>query len=196
MRPLRPACGTVLNAQLLTLPAIWRISAPGVVTTQLSSVRPASSSATGVAGLSDKRLATAHPPEPPPTTMKSKLSTALPPHFMDRNCLVFEPKVEPPRIDPGADPKALPLSNFWQALLMAEEMPPKTAIWADLGRHKILKSRLPALSKAASRWYIPLAPGAAWLGLPSQEASGRKPRLGALAEAVSGIGFSARLATI
>src|SRR5579872_4867161 len=105
MRPLRPACGTVLNAQLLILPAIWRISAPGVVTTQLSSVPPASSSATDVVGPTDRRLATAHPPEPPPTTMKSKLSMALPPHFMDRHCLVFEPKAESPRIDPGASPR-------------------------------------------------------------------------------------------
>src|SRR5580693_8074060 len=79
MRPLRPACGTVLNAQLLVLPAIIRIMAPGVVTTQLSSVPPASSSATDVAGSSDRRLATAQPPEPPPTTTKSKLSIAFPP---------------------------------------------------------------------------------------------------------------------
>src|ERR1700726_55751 len=50
MRPLRPACGTVSNAQLLTLPETIRISAPGVVTTQLSSLPPASSSATQGAG--------------------------------------------------------------------------------------------------------------------------------------------------
>src|ERR1700731_2650352 len=74
MRPLRPACGTVSNAQLLTLPDNIRISAPGVVTTQLSSLPPASSSATEVAGSSESRLATAHPPEPPPTTTKSKVS--------------------------------------------------------------------------------------------------------------------------
>jgi hypothetical protein len=79
MRPLRPAWGTVSNAQLLTLPAIIRIMAPGAVTTQLSSVPPASSRATDVAGSSDRRLATAQPPEPPPTTMKSKLSMPLPP---------------------------------------------------------------------------------------------------------------------
>src|SRR5579863_6905636 len=78
MRPLRPACGTVSNAQLLTLPAIIKISAPGVVTTQLSSLPPASSSATDVEGSSDNRLATAQPPEPPPTTTKSKLSMSFP----------------------------------------------------------------------------------------------------------------------
>src|SRR5580693_7416753 len=82
MRPLRPACGTVSNAQLLTLPETIRISAPGVVTTQLSSLPPASSSATEVAGSSESRLATAHPPEPPPTTTKSKVSVTLcPPRF-------------------------------------------------------------------------------------------------------------------
>src|SRR3984957_5979047 len=74
MRPLRPACGTVSNAQLLTLPETIRISAPGVVTTQLSSLPPASSSATDVLGSSDRRLATAQPPEPPPTTTKSNVS--------------------------------------------------------------------------------------------------------------------------
>src|SRR5579872_592627 len=79
MRPLRPFCGTVSNAQLFVLPAICRIIAPGVVTTQLSSVPPASSNATDVEGSSDSRLATAQPPEPPPTTTKSKLSMSRPP---------------------------------------------------------------------------------------------------------------------
>src|SRR5579864_2412141 len=78
MRPLRPFCGTVSNAQLFVLPAICRIIAPGVVTTQLSSVPPASSNATDVEGSSDSRLATAQPPEPPPTTIKSKLSMPRP----------------------------------------------------------------------------------------------------------------------
>src|SRR6185437_15274269 len=74
MRPLRPFCGTVLNAQLLTLPATISTSANGVVTTQLSFLPPASSSATDVCGSSDSRPATAQPPEPPPTTTKSKVS--------------------------------------------------------------------------------------------------------------------------
>src|ERR1700691_5871211 len=82
MRPLRPACGTVSNAQLLTLPEIIRIMAPGVVTTQLSSAPPASSSATDVAASSDSRLATAHPPEPPPTTTKSNESAMVAPCFL------------------------------------------------------------------------------------------------------------------
>jgi len=81
MRPLRPACGTVSNAQLLTLPETIRISAPGVVTTQLSSLPPASSSATDVPGSSERRLATAQPPEPPPTTTKSNESAMSPPCF-------------------------------------------------------------------------------------------------------------------
>src|SRR5581483_10234835 len=80
MRPFSPFCGTVSNAQLLTLPATIRISANGVVTTQLSFVPPASSSATDVDASSDSRPATAQPPEPAPTTMKSNsLLTRLPP---------------------------------------------------------------------------------------------------------------------
>src|SRR5258707_15830073 len=82
MRPLRPACGTVSNAQLLTLPPIIRIIAPGEVTTQLSSLPPASSIARDVLGSSERRLATAQPPEPPPTTTKSNVSTM--PHPPDR----------------------------------------------------------------------------------------------------------------
>src|SRR6202043_1228390 len=82
MRPWRPFCGTESNAQLLTLPATIRISAPGVVTTQLSSLPPASSSATDVAGSSERRLATAQPPEPPPTTTKSKVSVTPIPHLL------------------------------------------------------------------------------------------------------------------
>jgi hypothetical protein len=74
MRPLRPACGTVLKAQLLTLPATISTSANGVVTTQLSFRPPASSRATEVAGSSDNRPATAQPPEPAPTTTKSNVS--------------------------------------------------------------------------------------------------------------------------
>src|SRR5919198_5523763 len=74
MRPLRPFCGTVLNAQLLTLPATITTSANGVVTTQLSFLPPASNSATDVFGSSDSLPATVQPPEPPPTTTKSNVS--------------------------------------------------------------------------------------------------------------------------
>src|SRR6266702_1927983 len=74
MRPFSPFCGTVLKAQLLTLPATISTSAPGVVTTQLSQAPPASSSATDVAASSDNRPATAQPPEPAPTTAKSNVS--------------------------------------------------------------------------------------------------------------------------
>ena len=82
MRPLRPFCGTVLKAQLLTLPATISTSANGVVTTQLSFLPPASSSATDVAGSSESRPATVQPPEPPPTTTKSNVSvTRIPPDF-------------------------------------------------------------------------------------------------------------------
>src|SRR3981081_3125202 len=74
MRPLRPFCGTVLTAQLVTLPATITPSANGVVTTQLSFLPPASSTATEVLGSSESRPATAQPPEPPPTTTKSYVS--------------------------------------------------------------------------------------------------------------------------
>src|SRR5256885_8438052 len=87
MRPLRPFCGTVLKAQLLTLPATISTSANGVVTTQLSFLPPASSSATDVAGSSDSRPATAQPPEPAPTTMKSNSSlTNCPPVLFSHHC--------------------------------------------------------------------------------------------------------------
>src|SRR5216684_7841717 len=80
MRPLRPFCGTVLKAQLLTLPATISTSAKGVVTTQLSFFPPASSNATEVLASSESRPATVQPPEPPPTTTKSNVSvTRFPP---------------------------------------------------------------------------------------------------------------------
>src|SRR5688572_1019088 len=82
MRPLRPACGTVSNAQLLSFPGTISASANGVVTTQLSFLPPASSTATEVLGSSESRPATAQPPEPPPTTTKSYVSvTRIPPVF-------------------------------------------------------------------------------------------------------------------
>src|SRR3982074_1993478 len=77
MRPLRPACGTVLKAQLLTLPATISTSANGVVTTQLLFLPPASSSATEVCGSSESRPATVQPPQPPPTPTKSYVSVTL-----------------------------------------------------------------------------------------------------------------------
>ncbi len=83
MRPLRPFCGTVLKAQLLTLPATISTRANGVVTTQLSFLPPASSTATEMFGSSDSRPATVQPPEPPPTTTKSNVSvTCIPPDFL------------------------------------------------------------------------------------------------------------------
>src|ERR1700736_3990721 len=104
MRPFRPGCGTVSKAQLLTLPEIIRIIAPGVVTTQLSSLPPASSSATDVLGSSESRLATAQPPEPPPTTTKSNVSvTRAPPGFYLAG-----------RIGRAVGSKAGLLCKFWQ----------------------------------------------------------------------------------
>src|SRR2546430_12705324 len=90
MRPLRPFCGTVSNAQLLTLPATISTSANGVVTTQLSFLPPASSSATDVPESSESRPASALPPEPPPTITKSNVSvTRVPPGLFLRRRLRF-----------------------------------------------------------------------------------------------------------
>src|ERR1700760_2725540 len=87
MRPFRPFCGTVSNFQLLIPPEIIRIIAPGDVTTQLSLVPPASSSATDVCASSDSRPATAQPPEPAPTTTKSYSSLIdVSPLFVPRHC--------------------------------------------------------------------------------------------------------------
>src|SRR3954466_13257441 len=74
MRPFRPFCGTVLNAQLLIGFVTISPSANGVVTTQLSFLPPASSSATEVFWSSDSRPASVLPPEPAPTITKSKVS--------------------------------------------------------------------------------------------------------------------------
>src|ERR1700712_1160444 len=83
MRPLRPACGTVSNAQLLSFPGPISASANGVVPPQLSFLPPASSSATDVFGSSESRPATVQPPEPPPTTTKSNVSvTPRPPNLV------------------------------------------------------------------------------------------------------------------
>src|ERR1700732_877721 len=91
MRPLRPACGTVSKAQLLSLPGTISTSAPGVVTTQLSPPPPASNSATEVPGSSESRPATAQPPEPPPTTTKSNVSVMrIPPHNVCYCCATAE----------------------------------------------------------------------------------------------------------
>src|SRR5215475_2339362 len=87
MRPFRPFCGTVSNAQLLSLLEIIRMIAPGVVTTQLSLLPPASSSATDVAASSDRRPATAQPPLPAPTTTKSNSPLIIcPPVLFSRHC--------------------------------------------------------------------------------------------------------------
>src|ERR1700738_1752251 len=143
MRPFRPACGTVSKAQLLTLPEIIRIIAPGVVTTQLSHPPPASSSATDVLGSSESRLATAQPPEPPPTTTKSNVSVTRAPWILSRRA-------------------HWPVCWFqgWafvQILARGADCVGFRDEFSHFGRHKILKSRLPALSKADARWYIPPA---------------------------------------
>src|SRR5258705_827945 len=111
MRPLRPACGTVSKAQLLTLPATISTSAPGVVTTQLSFLPPASSSATEVLGSSESRPATVLPPEPPPTTTKSNVSVTCSP----KSLLLVRDSGRSEGTDPGQSwPEAPLLRAFCQ----------------------------------------------------------------------------------
>src|SRR5882757_1331890 len=147
MRPLRPFCGTVLKAQLLTLPATISTSANGVVTTQLSFLPPASSSATEVCGSSDKRPATAQPPEPPPTTTKSNVSvTRIPPEF----CVLGTPSW------PALRRKTPLLRGLWQGRFHGVVLP-------RFRRHKNLKngsfgpfqSRCTLIHTPRTRWLCP-----------------------------------------
>jgi hypothetical protein len=139
--------------------------APGVVTTQLSSVPPASSSATEVPGSSESRLATAQPPEPPPTTTKSNESAMAPPFFVfqgwafarflaraggslhlspcGRGRIASQDAIRVRGCDPSLGRNPLPLHL-------------KPISCSD--RHKIPKRSVAGLSKAALHWYIPLAP--------------------------------------
>src|SRR6266567_6568952 len=150
MRPARPACGTVSNAQLLTLREIIRIIAPGVVTTQLSSLPPASTSATEVLGSSESRLATAQPPEPPPTTTKSNVSATL-----DPPVCAYHFRVRPMAFPDRLLAEAGLLWNSWQERWF-------WAFWQGPAVINPQKNAAAALSKADLRWYIPLAPLRLW----------------------------------
>src|SRR3954468_6410475 len=122
MRPLRPACGTVLNAQLLMVPVTISASANGVVTTQLSFLPPASSSATDVWGSSESRPATAQPPEPPPTTTKSNVSVTRAPRIMSRRAC---------RAAPALGRKTRLLRRLWQGRFPFQIWDAKPVIWAS-----------------------------------------------------------------
>src|SRR5438034_11747231 len=111
MRPLRPFWGTVSNAQLLTLPATISTSANGVVTTQLSFLPPASSSATDVPESSESRPARALPPEPPPTITKSNVSVT---RVSPRAYFAVETRL---------------LRRFWQERFRTSILQPKPAVW-------------------------------------------------------------------
>ena len=163
MRPFRPFCGTVLKAQLLTLPATISTSANGVVTTQLSFLPPASSSATEVFGSSESRPATVQPPEPPPTTTKSNVSvTRIPPDFVFwRTCMA-----------------ALWGQNSAFAAFMARVVP-----WGGFGALTHAFCLVFAVIKSSKAGHCPFPKQGdvdtypshpmALPGLPSQEASGR-----------------------
>src|SRR5215472_5470235 len=168
MRPLRPGCGTVSKAQLARL--FFRASANGVVTRQPSLAPPASSSATERRESSDSRPATAHPPEPAPTTMKSKASvTCIFPDLSTLGGFPHQPfglKARPSRY-----------SGRYSGKYSGKRAP----IGRDLTLRAVTKSKkaVPCpLSKAVSHWYIAPAPDGLSPRLPSQEAlrTGRSAR--------------------
>ena len=126
MRPLRPFCGTVLKAQLLTLPATISTSANGVVTTQLSFLPPASSIATEMFGSSDSRPATVQPPEPPPTTTKSNVSVTRIPRFFVLAGLHGH----------ALGAKTPLLRRLWQERFHEAVLPPQTLVFAVIKSSK------------------------------------------------------------
>jgi hypothetical protein len=138
----------------LTLPATIKTSAPDVVTTQLSFLPPASGSATDVWGSAESRLATAQPPEPPPTTTKSNVSRRVPTFIVRARWRGHSDRSFFSRWFP-----LLPIR--FQPLELSGKNGPNEQVLRGKGRfdrHKILKRSSAALSKAGLRWYIPLAP--------------------------------------
>src|SRR5215475_5785214 len=159
MRPLSPGCGTVSKAQLARL--FFKASANGVVTRQPSLAPPASSSATERRESSDSRPATAHPPEPAPTTMKSKTSvTQISPDVSTFNGFPHQP------FGLEADPSRY----FWQ----------EGVDWAgfDLTRcHKIEKSgALPPFQSGFALVHSPRTRWAVARGCLLRKPSGRDDR--------------------
>src|SRR5579864_5462008 len=114
---------------------------------------------------------------------------------MDRNRSVFEPKVEP-RMAQGLVQGFTFVELLARPALWPRKCRRKAAIWPILA---VIKS-----SKVASRPFPKQSRVGTYRSHPEPLGSGcllRKPpdgkrRLGALAKAVSDIGFSARLATI
>src|SRR6266446_10091784 len=151
MRPLRPACGTVLKAQLLTLPATISTSANGVVTTQLSFLPPASSSATEVWGSSESRPATVQPPEPPPTTTKSNVSVTC-----------FPRKFVLARPSGGTLGRKTPLlRRLWQERFHGAFLAPQPALFAVV--FAVIKSSKAGLAPFQSRGTLIHTPRTRWL---------------------------------
>ena len=145
-------------------------SANGVVTTQLSFLPPASSSATEVCGSSDSRPATAQPPEPPPTTTKSYVSvTRISPilFVIPGRCVASNPescavsRPVSPQNSPFAGFMARPVPSGGFAVLSASQKPQKREHWA--------------FPKQVHVDTYPSHP-MALPGLPSQEVSGRDDR--------------------
>src|SRR5215510_2509030 len=175
MRPFSPFCGTVSNAQLLILPEIIRMIAPGVVTTQLVFGPPASSSATDVPASSDSRPATAQPPEPAPTTTKSNVSLTRFPFVIPGRCQRVRAKRGPmtgsasnPESRDSGSGACAPSRNDNFILRQTSAFALHLASVVPRGHfssenshftcHKILKRRPLGLSKGGERWYIRPAP--------------------------------------
>src|SRR6478735_670444 len=151
MRPFRPFCGTVLNAQLFTLPATISTSANGVVTTQLSFLPPASSSATDVFGSSESRPAAVQPPEPPPTTTKSNVSITRIPGIFCSGRPVW------PRFG-GKTPL---LRHLWQEWFHGAFLAPQLALFASV--FAVIKSSKAAIAPFQSRGTLIHTPRTRWL---------------------------------
>src|SRR6185503_15799923 len=159
MRPLRPFCGTVLKAQLLTLPATISTSANGVVTTQLSFRPPASSTATEMFGSSDSRPATVQPPEPPPTTTKSNVSVTRIPRIFCSGGLFGR----------ALGRKTPLLQRFWQERFQRAVLALQPLVFAVIKSAKGGSCPFPKQGDVDTYPSHPMA----LPGLPSQEASGR-----------------------
>src|SRR6476619_3176688 len=159
MRPLRPFCGTVLKAQLLTLPATISTSANGVVTTQLSFLPPASSTATETFGSSDSRPATVQPPEPPPTTTKSNVSVTRSPRFF----ILAGPHGH------ALGAKTPLLRRLWQERFHKAVLPAHTLVFAVIKSSKAEPCPFPKQGDVDTYPSRPTASARS----PSQEVSGR-----------------------
>ena len=152
MRPLRPFCGTVLKAQLLTLPATISTSANGVVTTQLSFLPPASSSATDVLRILRK-----------PSRHRAAAGAAA--HHHEIECIRH---AHPPGILCSGRPvwprfggKTPLLRPLWQEWFHGAVLAPQPALFASV--FAVIKSSKAAIAPFQSRGTLIHTPRTRWL---------------------------------